>query len=377
MRVIYCIILSGLLSSQVLANITHVPAEQATIGDALAIAENYDTIIVASGIYSGNGFQNLQLNDFRDLTIISSGGAENCIIDLDSADFLTVGDDISGSWDNGSIIVDGITFRKGNTVFNYKFGGFLTVKNSNLIENYQGANIKYPGYGGFINCLFLNNYYAIYSHGVAEFFQVIFSRFINNHTCIETSGLNNNYNDNIFYNNDIVCIVFNGAFENFYKNTFYDNTVVFWSWDTYSDIQGQCNDFYENNLFSFGIFEDSIETLYFKNNYFQNPFFCDTLLNDIGVYPNSILLPENNSCNTLIGNVFEGCYYCGDVNGSIDFPDIADLVYLVDFMFNDGNPPPMPESADVDGSGLIDIADLVYMVDYMFNGGPELSCPPM
>jgi PKD repeat protein len=66
----------------------------------------------------------------------------------------------------------------------------------------------------------------------------------------------------------------------------------------------------------------------------------------------------------------------GDVDGNGVGPDIADLVYLVDFMFNDGPPPPMPQQADVDGSGSIDIADLVYLVDRMFNLGPAPICGP-
>lgn len=50
--------------------------------------------------------------------------------------------------------------------------------------------------------------------------------------------------------------------------------------------------------------------------------------------------------------------------------DIADLVYLVEHMFNSGPPPPVFELADVDGSGELNIADLVYLVEYMFNDGP-------
>ncbi len=73
------------------------------------------------------------------------------------------------------------------------------------------------------------------------------------------------------------------------------------------------------------------------------------------------------------------CFLRGDIDHSGVAPvDIADLVYLVDYMFNQG---PVPECFDegyIDGSGVepIDIADLVYLVDYMFNGGPEPPpCP--
>ncbi len=71
----------------------------------------------------------------------------------------------------------------------------------------------------------------------------------------------------------------------------------------------------------------------------------------------------------------------GAIRGNVDYDpsdaiDISDLVYLVDFMFNDGPTPPCTEEADVNGSGGIDISDLVFIVDYMFNGGPEpVECP--
>ncbi len=67
------------------------------------------------------------------------------------------------------------------------------------------------------------------------------------------------------------------------------------------------------------------------------------------------------------------CVIRGDIDDTSVLPiDIADLVYLVDYMFNAGPEPDCPEEGDVDGSGVmpIDIADLVYLVDYMFNAGP-------
>lgn len=76
-----------------------------------------------------------------------------------------------------------------------------------------------------------------------------------------------------------------------------------------------------------------------------------------------------------------GC--CVGIRGNMDGDDgeaidISDLVYVVDYMFNGGPPPPCFEESDVDASGgsSIDIADLVYLVDYMFTGGPPPDpCP--
>lgn len=71
-----------------------------------------------------------------------------------------------------------------------------------------------------------------------------------------------------------------------------------------------------------------------------------------------------------IGDV---CDCCLGIKGNIDGDEnneinIADLVYFVDFSFNQppGPPPPCPEEADVNGDSFIDIADIVYMVEYMF-----------
>ncbi|MDH3889844.1 MAG: PKD domain-containing protein [candidate division Zixibacteria bacterium] len=74
-----------------------------------------------------------------------------------------------------------------------------------------------------------------------------------------------------------------------------------------------------------------------------------------------------------LNGMFQICK-AGDVDGSGFGPFIDDLVYMVDYMFNQGPPPPIMANADVDGSGSLDIADLVYLVDYMFNAGPAPVC---
>jgi hypothetical protein len=56
--------------------------------------------------------------------------------------------------------------------------------------------------------------------------------------------------------------------------------------------------------------------------------------------------------------------------------DISDLVYLVTFFFQMGEPPPCSEEADLNNSGTIDISDLTYGAEYMFNQGqPPVPCP--
>lgn len=65
---------------------------------------------------------------------------------------------------------------------------------------------------------------------------------------------------------------------------------------------------------------------------------------------------------------------CADIDGNGTVADVADLVYMVDYMFNDGPVPDVLAACDVDGSGELNIQDLVFLSAYMFNSGPEPHC---
>ncbi len=82
---------------------------------------------------------------------------------------------------------------------------------------------------------------------------------------------------------------------------------------------------------------------------------------------------HGSSANYGLSNGFWQEFDCyghrGDVNhnGAIN---VADLTYLVDYLFSGGPPPPCMEEGDVDGSGGINVADVTYLVDFLFFGGP-------
>jgi len=62
---------------------------------------------------------------------------------------------------------------------------------------------------------------------------------------------------------------------------------------------------------------------------------------------------------------------CGNVNGeNPPAVDVADLTYLVEYLFGGGPPPPNPVEADMDCSGTVDVSDLTFLVEYLFCGGP-------
>jgi hypothetical protein len=108
--------------------------------------------------------------------------------------------------------------------------------------------------------------------------------------------------------------------------------------------------------------------------FFVDPLFCDTtLLEEIGVSVTSPCLPSNNECGDLIGNVTI-CGGCGDADLQMGI-NVADLTFLVAYIFQSG-PAPVPiEAGETDGLPGVNVADITYLVAYLFQSGPTPVCP--
>jgi len=67
-------------------------------------------------------------------------------------------------------------------------------------------------------------------------------------------------------------------------------------------------------------------------------------------------------------------FMCGDANGDGQV-DIADVVYLINYLFV-GGPEPLPilSVGDANGDGTVDIADVIYVINHLFTGGPPPGC---
>lgn len=83
---------------------------------------------------------------------------------------------------------------------------------------------------------------------------------------------------------------------------------------------------------------------------------------------------NDGTCFSSAGEVTMIGHKSGDLNfdGAVN---VADLTYLVDFLFTGGPPPSIMVAADLDGNCAVNIADLTYLVDYLFAGGPRPKIP--
>ena len=64
---------------------------------------------------------------------------------------------------------------------------------------------------------------------------------------------------------------------------------------------------------------------------------------------------------------------CGDANADFQV-NIADAVWLVNYLFVSGPAPRAFWTGDVTGDGIINVADVVYLINYLFMNGPPPGC---
>jgi glucose/arabinose dehydrogenase len=72
----------------------------------------------------------------------------------------------------------------------------------------------------------------------------------------------------------------------------------------------------------------------------------------------------------------EADYTCGDADAN-DVVNVSDVVYLIQFVFGDGDPPIPLAAGDVDCNGSVNVSDIVYLIDFVFADGadPCADCP--
>jgi len=99
---------------------------------------------------------------------------------------------------------------------------------------------------------------------------------------------------------------------------------------------------------------------------------CDSMV----IAPDSTLVFDSNAVVIIDGSVtILMPWVCGDINsdGYNGF-NIADLTFLVNYLFRGGPAPLNLNTADCNGDGAIDVADITCWVCYLFLGCPAPTC---
>jgi hypothetical protein len=77
---------------------------------------------------------------------------------------------------------------------------------------------------------------------------------------------------------------------------------------------------------------------------------------------------------TISDGPAEATFIRGDANGSGKM-DIADGIYILNFLYKEGPVPPCMDAADVDDNGRVNMTDGVNAIDYVFKGSPVPMAP--
>jgi hypothetical protein len=93
-------------------------------------------------------------------------------------------------------------------------------------------------------------------------------------------------------------------------------------------------------------------------------------VNNWGNYSKIMMIPAVVTTTAGSFNYSYAAFKCGDANttGNVN---IADVVYLVSYLFKFGFPPAPLQSGDANSDGKVDLADIVYLVSYLFKHGPQ------
>ncbi|MCY4403770.1 MAG: right-handed parallel beta-helix repeat-containing protein [Candidatus Poribacteria bacterium] len=131
----------------------HVPADRATIQAGIDVAQNGDTVIVANGIYTGEGNVNIDFKG-KQIAVKSQNGAKLTIVDCegnpDTRGFIFQNNETNDSLLEGFTIINGI----------HEMGGGIfcdnaspTIKNCVIDSNQATADKSNGPGGGGIYCL--------------------------------------------------------------------------------------------------------------------------------------------------------------------------------------------------------------------------------
>jgi parallel beta-helix repeat protein len=136
------------------ADTIYVPSEQPTIQAGIDAAVDGDTVLVAEGVYTGDGNRDI---DFlgRAIVVKSENGAENCIIDCEGSETEPHRGFYFGSGEDSTSILQGFTIQNGYVYGDWPQncgGGINCYSSSPTITGNKIMGNESPETGGGIFC---------------------------------------------------------------------------------------------------------------------------------------------------------------------------------------------------------------------------------
>jgi len=117
--------------------------------------------------------------------------------------------------------------------------------------------------------------------------------------------------------------------------------------------------------------DDSVHTI----SYPTYPHWC-VVQNDsvIGIVPDTLFSEElkvvvQDYCSADTLSFMVSTYLVGDVNGD-GVIELGDVVYLINYLYRDGDPPNPPEAGDCNCDEIVELGDVVYLINYLYRDGP-------
>ena len=144
------------VNTQIFAVVIHVPADQSTIQAGIDAAEDGDTVLVADGIYRGDGNVNIDFKG-KQITVKSENGPEETIIDCQSIS--NTRGFIFQNEETNDVVLEGFTITKANHEGRggiYCTNSAPTIKNCFILSN-RGGIYCYAANPSIIDSKISNN----------------------------------------------------------------------------------------------------------------------------------------------------------------------------------------------------------------------------